>query len=170
MNYFCFILVFIFSITMINAQTQSHHSSETGNEIKALTSEQINSHLNGEGMGLAKTAELNHFPGPKHVLDLAKELNLSQSQIDSTEKIFGMMKGKAVYLGKIIIEKEKQLDQLFNSGNADEESVRNIVTEIAQHQGELRFTHLNAHIQQKEILTSDQISVYDKLRGYVVKY
>jgi Spy/CpxP family protein refolding chaperone len=117
-------------------------------------------------MGLAKAAELNHFPGPKHVLDLSKELNLSQAQIDTTEKIFGMMKEKAVYLGKIIIEKEKQLEQLLSSGKADEESVRNLVMEIAEYQGELRFTHLNSHIQQKGILTSDQILTYESLRGY----
>ena len=166
MKNFCFILVCIFSMTMINAQTHSHHSSETGQELKALTSEQIKSYLNGEGMGLAKAAELNHFPGPKHVLDLSKELNLSQAQIDSTEKIFGMMNEKAVYLGKIIIEKEKQLNQIFSSGKADEESLKNLVTQIAVYEGELRFTHLNAHIQQKGILTPEQILTYESLRVY----
>jgi len=166
MKNFYFFLVIIFSIKMLNAQTQSHHSSETGNEIKTLTSEQIKNYLNGEGMGLAKTAELNHFPGPKHVLDLAKELKLSQTQIDSTKKIFDLMKENAIYLGKIIIEKEKQLDQLFSSGTADEVSVKKLVTEIAKFQGELRFTHLNAHIQQKDILTSEQILTYESMRGY----
>jgi Spy/CpxP family protein refolding chaperone len=161
-----FFIVLIFSINILNAQTHSHHSSETGQEIKALTSEQINSYLNGEGMGLAKAAELNNFPGPKHVLDLAKELKLSQAQIDSTERIYVMMNEKAVYLGKIIIEKEKKLNQLFSSGKADKVSVKNLVTEIADYQGELRFTHLNAHIQQKDILTSDQILTYESLRGY----
>ena len=165
MKNFGFILILIFSMTLLKAQTRFHHSSETGNELKALTSEQINSYLNGEGMGLAKAAELNHFPGPKHVLDLSKELKLSQTQIDSTEKIFGMMKEKAVYLGKIIIEKEEQLEQLFSSGNVDEESVKHLVTEIAVYQGELRFTHLNAHFQQKDILTSKQILTYEGLRG-----
>ncbi len=164
-NFRCF-LIFIFLTVTINAQTQSHHSSESGNEIKAFTSVQINGYLNGEGMGLAKAAELNHFPEPKHVLDLANELKLSQIQIDSTKKIFGIMKERAVYLGNIIIEKEKQLDQLFSSGKVDVEFVRNLVMEIAQYQGELRFTHLQAHIQPKDILTSEQILNYDSLRGY----
>ena len=166
MRNFHFFLVFIFLSVMINAQTQSHYSSATGNEIKAFTSEQIKSYLEGEGMGLAKAAELNHFPGPKHVLDLANELKLSQIQIDSTKKIFGIMKERAVYLGNIIIEKEKQLDQLFSSDKADLEFVRNLVMEIAEYQGDLRFTHLQAHIQQKDILTSEQILTYDSLRGY----
>ena len=164
-NFRCF-LIFIFLTVMINAQTQSHHSSESGNEIKAFTSVQINGYLNGEGMGLAKAAELNHFPGPRHVLDLANELKLSQIQIDSTKMIFGIMKERAIYLGNIIIEKEKQLDQLFSSDKADLEFVRNLVMEIAEYQGELRFTHLQTHIQEKDILTPEQILTYDSLRGY----
>lgn len=166
MKKYYFFIVLIFSTNILNAQHHSHNSSDTGSELKSLTSEQVNSYLNGEGMGLAKAAELNHFPGPKHVLDLSKELNLSQAQIDSTEKIFGMMNEKAVYLGKIIIEKEKQLNQIFSSGKADEESLKNLVTQIAVYEGELRFTHLNAHIQQKGILTPEQILTYESLRGY----
>lgn len=167
MKKYYFITVLIFSLNILNAQHHSHYSSETGNEIKALTSEQINGYITGEGMGLAKAAELNHYPGPKHVLDLAKELNLTQLQIDSTKKIFDSMKEKTVNIGKIIIEKEKLLDHLFKNNKADEESLRNLVKEIAEYQGELRLVHLNAHIQQKDILTPEQISVYDKLRGYI---
>ena len=167
MKKYYFFIILAFSINILNAQHHSYHSSEEGKEIKALTSEQINFYLNGDGMGLAKTAELNHYPGPKHVLDLAEQLNLDQAQVDSTQKIIDLMKEGAVYIGEKIIEKEKQLDQLFGSGKADEESVGNLVKEIAEYQGELRLAHLKAHIQQKSILTPEQISLYDKLRGYV---
>lgn len=118
---------------------------------------------------MAKAAELNHYPDPKHVLDLAKELNLTQSQINATKKIFDLMKEEAIHIGKKIIENEKLLDQLFSSNKADESTVRNLVEEIAEYQGELRNIHLNAHIKQKEILTPEQISTYDKLRGYEIK-
>ena len=77
------------------------------------------------------------------------------------------MKEKAIHIGEIIIEKEKQLEQLFNEDKGDIESVKSLVKEIAEYQGELRLAHLNAHILQKSILTSAQISIYDKLRGYV---
>ena len=40
-------------------------------EIKALSEEQRQELLDGHGMGLALAAELNHYPGPKHVLELA---------------------------------------------------------------------------------------------------
>ena len=44
---------------------KSLYVSETGNEIKALTNEELNHLLNGEGMGLAKAGELNSYPGPR---------------------------------------------------------------------------------------------------------
>jgi Spy/CpxP family protein refolding chaperone len=169
MTKYCVFIILTISIKVVNAQHHSHISSETRNEIKALTSEQINGYLSGEGMGLAKAAELNHYPGPKHVLDLANELNLNQVQIDSTQKFFDLMKEDAVRIGERIIEKEKQLELLFNSNKADNQSVRNLVKGIAEFQGELRFVHLNAHIQQKSILTAEQISLYDKLRGYSIQ-
>ena len=31
-------------------------------------------YLDGAGMGYARAAELNHFPGPMHVLELAREM------------------------------------------------------------------------------------------------
>ena len=167
MKKYYFFIILAFSINILNAQHHSYHSSEEGNEIKALTSEQINFYLNGDGMGLAKVAELNHYPGPKHVLDLADQLNLDKAQIDSTQKIFNLMKEKAIHIGEIIIEKEKQLEQLFNEDKGDIESVKSLVKEIAEYQGELRLAHLNAHILQKSILTSAQISIYDKLRRYI---
>lgn len=90
MKKYYFITVLIFSINILNAQHHFHNSSESGNEIKALPSEQINAYLTGEGMGLAKVTELNHYPGPKHVLDLAEQLKPEQKQIDSTQKIIDM--------------------------------------------------------------------------------
>lgn len=169
MKKYYFIFILTASSFLLYAQHHSHYSSEAGNEIKALTSEQVTGYLTGEGMGLAKAAELNHYPGPKHVLNLVNELNLTQAQIDSTKKFVHSVKEEAVHIGKLIIEQEKQLNQLFSDGNADEESVQNLVNEIAKHQGELRFIHLNAHIKQKKILTTEQISLYDKLRGYSIK-
>jgi hypothetical protein len=40
------------------------------------------------------------------------------------------------------------------------------VADIAILSGKLRAAHLKAHIAQKEILTPQQISRYDALRGY----
>jgi len=37
---------------------------------------------------------------------------------------------------------------------------------IASLQGELRLSHLSAHVAVREILTGEQIAAYDQLRGY----
>ena len=40
------------------------------------------------------------------------------------------------------------------------------VSEIARLQGTLRYTHLKYHLMVKSIVTSDQVALYDRLRGY----
>ncbi|MGB1816363.1 MAG: hypothetical protein ACPHJ3_13480, partial [Rubripirellula sp.] len=44
--------------------------------IKSLSSSDIDGLLSGAGMGYAMAAELNRFPGPKHVLELADEMGI----------------------------------------------------------------------------------------------
>ena len=48
--------------------------------IKALSDDQVADLKNGRGMGLALAAELNGYPGPAHVLELADKLALSADQ------------------------------------------------------------------------------------------
>jgi hypothetical protein len=47
------------------------YADQQTRSIKSLSEEDIAALLNGEGMGMAKAAELNGYPGPKHVLTLA---------------------------------------------------------------------------------------------------
>ena len=47
---------------------------------QALSPEDIQGLLEGRGMGLAKAAELNSYPGPKHVLEMADALELTPEQ------------------------------------------------------------------------------------------
>src|SRR5258708_12736969 len=48
--------------------------------IKALSEQQVADLQAGRGMGLALAAELNGYPGPSHVLELADKLGLSAEQ------------------------------------------------------------------------------------------
>jgi hypothetical protein len=57
---------------------QSYAGQQT-RAIKALSSEDIAALRNGEGMGMAKAAELNGYPGPAHVLALAAQLGLTEN-------------------------------------------------------------------------------------------
>jgi Spy/CpxP family protein refolding chaperone len=149
---------------------QSGHSPYAGQEkreIKALSREDIEGYLAGEGMGFAKAGELNHYPGPKHVLELAGELSLEKEQIDKTKETYNRMHKDAVFLGRKIVEKERSLDHLFASQKIDKEELRGITREIGTLQGDLRAVHLKAHLEMKEILTPHQIHRYDELRGYL---
>jgi len=47
--------------------------------IKALSEDEIAALRNGEGMGMAKAAELNGYPGPIHVLALVAQLGLTEA-------------------------------------------------------------------------------------------
>lgn len=144
----------------------SPYSRQQIREIKALSTDDINGYLDGEGMGLAKAAELNHYPGPRHVLDLSSELNLSEEQRIKTEKIYNAMHENAVRLGRQIVEKEKNLDALFSTGSINNKNLEELVQDIARLQGELRVVHLQAHLEMKQILSKEQVEKYDNLRGY----
>jgi Spy/CpxP family protein refolding chaperone len=149
------------------AQSQhSHYAGQGHREIKALSSEEIQSYLQGHGMGLARAAELNHYPGPKHVMELAKELNLSKKQSAQTQTTYDKMHAEAVRLGKLIVEKEKLLDSLYAAQKVDEAQLRLLAGEIARLQGELRVAHLQAHLEMRQILSQQQVAKYDELRGY----
>lgn len=117
-------------------------------------------------MGLAKAAELNHFPGPRHVLDDARKLDLTNDQLDKTKKIFKLMKKEAIVIGKKIITEEKFLDNMFAGGKLSAADLQKKLDEISKYRAQLRFVHLKAHLEQKKILSSRQVKHYDMLRGY----
>jgi Spy/CpxP family protein refolding chaperone len=148
---------------------QHGHSSYAGQEkreVKALSHEEIQALLSGQGMGLAKAAELNHYPGPKHVLDFGARLPLSEAQRAETQRIYDRMHQEAVRLGALIVDKEKELDRLFAAQAAQSDTLRSLTKQLAQLQGELRFVHLQAHVEMKRLLSPEQVEAYDALRGY----
>lgn len=144
----------------------SPYSGQQMREIKALSPDDISDYLKGEGMGLAKAAELNQYSGPRHVLDLSSELNLSEEQRLKTEKIYNAMHESAVRLGRQIVGKEKALDALFNTGSINNKNLEELVRDTARLQGELRVVHLQAHLEMKQILSKEQVEKYANLRGY----
>ena len=151
------------------AQAQQHGSPYPGRqerEIKALPEDKVHAYLEGRGMDLALAAELNHYPGPLHVLELAGPLKLTAAQKAQTEKARAAMLGEAKKLGRLIVEREEKLDRLFAAGTIDEGALRALVREIARLQGELRIVHLRTHLEMKRILAPEQVKRYDELRGY----
>jgi Spy/CpxP family protein refolding chaperone len=150
----------------IASDGQSPYTGLGGREIKALSVDSIEAYRNGEGMGYAMAAELNSYPGPKHVLELAEPLGLSAEQREATTAAFEAMHAEAVRLGEEIVGLERRMDALFASGEMDESRLRALVAEAGRLQGELRYAHLRAHLTMRSILTAEQVATYDRLRGY----
>ena len=153
-------------VNTASAAPPSSYAGQDQREIKALSSEEIEGYLAGKGAGLAKAAELNHYPGPAHVLELADKLQLSEEQKKRTQAIFDAMQQEAIKQGKALVEKERELDRLFATGGATSGSLRSTLKQIGELQAGVRWSHLQAHIEQKAVLTKTQVALYDELRGY----
>ena len=148
------------------ADNQKEYAGQRSRAIKALSESDIAELRNGDGMGLAKAAELNSYPGPRHVLDLASELRLSEAQIKQVTAIRERMSVVARALGAALIERERTLDQLFAEGKITLERLAAETATIGDLQARLRAAHLAAHIETRGILSTEQVAQYNKLRGY----
>ena len=144
----------------------SPYAHQGSKELKTLSQEEVDELLSGAGMGLARPAELNGYPGPRHVLDLADSLGLTAEQRGSVEGIFRDMHARAVELGQEILDAERALDAAFASGDVTVDALAEIVDRIGSLQADLRAVHLRAHVATREILTDHQRHEYDRLRGY----
>ena len=144
----------------------SPYAGEQSRTIKSLSQQEVSDYLSGKGMGFAKAAELNGYPGPAHVLELAEKLGLSQTQKASTQEIFGRMQSRVRELGAKLVEAERNLDRSFASKTISSESLAMSVDSIGKVQSEIRTAHLQAHLEQAEILTAAQTTMYWHLRGY----
>ena len=153
-------------VAAVHGEERSPYSGMEQRGIKALSEEQIEGYLAGAGMGFAMAAELNSYPGPKHVLELAVELGLDEDQLARTKEVFSRMQDSAVRLGRIYVDAERLLDTMFADGEIDEQRLRQATAKLARIRGELRFAHLGAHLKMTQILTEEQVERYDALRGY----
>lgn len=148
------------------AMEKTPYAGQQNRSIKALSISEIDGLKLGKGMGLAKAAELNHFPGPRHVLDEANKLSLSKEQLIQTNALFESMKKEAITVGSKIIAAEKSLDELFASGKISKKELEKKLNEIGKYRAQLRYVHLKTHLEQKNILSDSQVKHYDMLRGY----
>jgi len=144
----------------VDAKAASPYVGQESREIKALSREDVDSYLSGKGMGLAKAAELNGYPGPSHVLALASDLGITAEQKQRTESLFKSMQSKAIALGRSLVDEERKLDELFSSKAITQESLARSLKRIGELQAQVRQVHLETHLAQIEILTAAQVSKY----------
>lgn len=155
-----------FTAIATGALAQSPYAGLQTRPIKALSVEQVADLKAGRGMGLALPAELNGYPGPRHLLDLADQLGLSATQRDALQAMFDAMKAEAIPIGERLIEQETELDGLFSGRQATAETVAAATVAIGETQARLRNAHLKFHLSTVAVLQPDQIERYQQLRGY----
>jgi hypothetical protein len=134
--------------------------------IKALSARQLEDLKTGRGMTLALPAELNGYPGPQHVLELATDLGLSEPQRARVRELLDAMKAEAIPLGERLIAHEAALEALFAGRSVTAESLAAAVRVSGELQAALRHTHLRYHLVTAALLTPHQIHRYAELRGY----
>jgi Spy/CpxP family protein refolding chaperone len=148
------------------ALAQSPYAGMQTRPIKTLSEQQVADLSAGRGMGLALAAELNGYPGPSHVLELADKLELSAEQRASVQTLFDSMKAEAIPLGAKLIEQEAGLNELFAKRSVTPENLKASTSMVAVTQGSLRETHLKYHLRTVALLTPGQMHRYAELRGY----
>ncbi len=148
------------------ATQESPYVGMTQRPVKALSENQIEDYLSGRGMGFALAAELNGYPGPMHVLELAGELQLTDEQLAAVQMVFDRMLGEAVELGERIVAAERELDRLFADGEIDAERLSASTEAVGLLNGKLRGVHLAAHLATVDILSEHQRHQYMMARGY----
>ena len=172
-------LAFAVALTVqpVAAQHGGHHShgspdkaspyaGQQSREIKALPDQEVRDLLGGAGMGLAKAAELNRYPGPMHALELADRIGLAPGQRERLAALMHRHKGEARKLGERVVALERELDTLFARGKPTPAEVDRLTLAIGEAQGRLRAEHLKTHLETTALLTAEQVDRYVEGRGY----
>ncbi|HYE89844.1 MAG TPA: hypothetical protein VEA38_02435 [Terriglobales bacterium] len=135
---------------------------------RGLSAKELEDLREGRGMGLARAAELNGYPGPRHVLDAAADgsLPLTPEQGARVQRVFDAMQGEARRVGARLIAEEEALEAAFRLGTMTESELADRTRRLAALQGELRAVHLRAHLATRAVLTDAQVQRYNEIRGY----
>lgn len=161
-----FSLFFLASLAGATQAADAPYAGQQTRAIKALGADETKALLAGAGQGYARAAELNHYPGPMHTLELAAQLQLTPAQQETLAQLMARHKAEARALGADVVRLETELDALFAGGKPVRESVEAKAAETGLAQARYRASHLTTHIETARIMTAEQIERYDRLRGY----
>lgn len=171
------LLIVLAGTSAASAQHSGGHSAPTSHyaglekrQVKALSDEQVADLRAGRGMGLALPAELNGYPGPVHVLELAERLELTAEQRSRVQELYVAMKAETIPLGERLIAQEADLDRLFAKQRVTSRNLQAATKAIGATQGALRAAHLRYHLSTLNILAPQQVQQYKELRGYADRH
>jgi ketosteroid isomerase-like protein/Spy/CpxP family protein refolding chaperone len=119
----------------------------------------------GAGAGLAGAAEAHGWPGPKHVLELADELELSPTQREAMQALEASMSAAALERGPDVLAAETALDAELSSADPDASRLQTLARVAGDARGRLRGVHLRTHLSAGPLLTAEQRTRYVALRS-----
>jgi hypothetical protein len=145
-------------------------AADAPNPLRGLNSSEVTELRTGTGMGLARAAELHSYPGPRHVLDAVHDghLHATPEQVAAVQRIFDAMQADARRIGGDILAEEQALERAFDAATITETTLPAQVERIAMLRGQLRTTHLRAHLATRAVLSAAQVARYNEVRGYTV--
>lgn len=153
------------SVSPLLAET-APYAGQDARAIASLSAQDVDDLLAGRGWGLAKPAELNGYPGPLHVLELADELGLSADQRDLVQGIYERMQDAARRVGQDYVDAETHLSMMFRMGHANPDRLDAVLARSGEALTQLRAVHLAAHLEVAPLLSVAQKELYAQLRGY----
>ena len=156
----------LFYLPAFASTYESKYLGEEHRKIKSLSPNDIEELNKGGGWGLAKAAELNGIPGPAHILEMENKIGLTSEQKNRIQVIYNNMTIEAIDLGKQLIQLEESLNDDFSNRTINQSLLEKTVQDIESIRANLRIVHLSTHLQTPNILTTEQISLYNELRGY----
>jgi len=160
------ISVLVGVLAFVSLSSAGEYRGQQNREIKSLSEKDVEAIRSGKGWGLAKAAELNGYPGPRHVLDLAEQLELSESQFAAMTALFNQMQADAIAAGKRYLAAEKALELAFRDKYVTDEGLNKLVKEAGLARADMRYVHLRIHLSSVDLLSEQQIQKYSHLRGY----
>ena len=135
-------------------------------EIATLSQDDLAQLRRGAGWGMALAAEVNGYPGPRHLLDLREELALTPAQVAGIERIYARMQSRAITAGERFIAAERALSDAFADRTVDASALGDLTARAGAARAALRQVHLPAHLEATPLLSEEQIARYNVLRGY----
>ena len=104
---------------------------------------------------MALPAELNRYPGPRHVLEVADKLGPSPEQEAETRRLFERMQVGSRAARRRAGRQGGGARAAVRVGRCGRAALRAVVTEAARLRGELRLAHLKYHLVMRQLLSPD---------------
>jgi Spy/CpxP family protein refolding chaperone len=148
------------------APNSNSYAGQDARSVTSLSADEVKDYLAGKGMGLAKPAELNGFPGPAHVLELADALGLTPDQRLAVERSKERMLVRAKSAGERYVSAEMAVDAIMRSREPKSADVAARLAAADAVRAEIRMAHIEAHLEITPLLSAEQRMKYAELRGY----